>query len=226
MLNIKNELNWKNYCNNFTSLMQYGKIQGLVKKYDEELLNNLRNIYCGGIPATILLLDYNLAQRHCYDRARLISLGFTDHNSKVICADVDGLKYNPKYIEKHENGVLGNNYANHCFLERHEDGRDWVYDTSLGYAIEKTLYYKIQHPEITHEESFTESLDYIYNLLLSDDNIKSSKYVTGIIKEIENNQRPVQECYREQLKKEIELFKRKNAIESSEEDGKYKRKIK
>ncbi|MBQ9019111.1 MAG: hypothetical protein IJ097_02205 [Bacilli bacterium] len=226
MLDLKDEINWSNYVKNYKSLMNYGKIQGLVKEYDNELLENLRYIYCGGIPATILLLDYNLVQKHCYDRARLITLGFLGDKAKVIHADVDGLKYQPKYLEKYQNGELGDNYANHCFVEREEkDGRTWVYDTSLGYVIEKNLYYKMQNPKITKIEDFKDTIDYLYNIMLDEDNINLSKYIQKILEEIEKNQKPVQECYKEKLKKEIERFKSSTSSKEFKKEVQKEKKI-
>ena len=132
---------WSNYVANYKSLYTYGDIMGLIKPYDEELFKNIRNFYYNNIPAVMLLLDYDFAQGHCYERAKLLKYIFKDDDCTIITADIDHLRYNPIYIEKHINGELGDNYSEHCYIRRFEkDCRMWIYDTSLGYATVEVLY--------------------------------------------------------------------------------------
>lgn len=166
-MSIYNE-SWETYKKNYQSVIPYGKIMGLVKPYEDEIFQKLRDHYQSNlIPAFLLLLDNHLVQKHCYERAKLMAYAL-DGNCEVITANVDGIKYNPVYLEKYLNGELSDNYAEHCYV-RHKDsdGIVWIYDTSMGYKIQEGLYEKLQKPEITsisRDKVLLEDLDLtIYN---------------------------------------------------------------
>lgn len=142
-------LKWNLYKKKYDILFDYGVRHGLIRPYDAQLIENLRHIYYGGLPASILLLHGNLSNGHCYDRGTLITLGFGDDDFHVVDADIDSLKLNPKCIDEYRYNNLSEHYANHCFAERTTaDGITWVYDTSLGLVFEKGLYIKCRILEL------------------------------------------------------------------------------
>lgn len=95
------EIKWEEHRKKYDILLKEGIKNGLINAYDDTLIEKLRHIYCGGIPATILLLYGKLSNGHCYDRSRLITLGFEEDDFKVITADIDSLKLNPTYIDEY-----------------------------------------------------------------------------------------------------------------------------
>lgn len=118
-----------------------GFMAGKIKPYDQEVIKNLGNYYYGDVPLNIrLLLPTELCDGFCYDCATLIANGMPE--------DVDyNLLYGPcKSIELNPNNHCTEPYdAEHCVLEIiDENGKKWIYDTSLGLVF-KEHYYKFIH---------------------------------------------------------------------------------
>ena len=141
------EERWQEYERRYEILLKYGFTNGLIKFYDNELIRSLSEIYCGGLSASVILLHKGLSNGHCSDRSRLITLGFSG-DFKVVVADIDGILLRPEYIEDFKNGKVDEDYGEHYFVERIENEKTWVYDTSVGLVFEKELYYKMQNPKI------------------------------------------------------------------------------
>lgn len=140
---------WELFNINFKSTMATAKLLGLVKPYNPEIFKNIRDLYYNHIPAVVLLLANDFVQENCYSRAQLLAYAFKDEKTEVIVANVDGLKLNPTYKELYLQGKLKSNYKEHSYVRRLEDdGKYWIYDTSLGIALEEHIYNSIQHPEI------------------------------------------------------------------------------
>lgn len=203
------KMRWQLYLKKQRMLLNYGIKMGLVRKYDDDLLERLRHVYYGGLPATILLLHRGLSNGYCYDRGTLVTLGFGEDDFCVVDADVDSLRLNPVYIEQCRNGELGEEYGDHCFAERTDkDGIVWVYDTSMGLAIEKSLYYKMERPKVRVVRDRKSTLSFLYEDFLRDSDIRRDKYVLPLtLPFIESNMVPTQPLYLEQLKREIEMLK-------------------
>ena len=51
------KMKWDLHCKKEKMLLIYGLKNGLITLYDDELIEKLRNIYYGGIPASIILLS-------------------------------------------------------------------------------------------------------------------------------------------------------------------------
>lgn len=140
----KNKI-WEEYINNTNKRLIWGLKNGYVGYYDESLIEKLRNIYDGGMPASIILLSNGLCNGNCYDRALLLSRAFLDEEDDVrlIYADVDSLRLNPEYQND------GERYADHCFVERTtKEGTKLIYDTSSGLVFVKEFYYALEKPTI------------------------------------------------------------------------------
>ena len=126
-------------------LLIWGLKNGLITPYDDQLIEKLRKVYYGGIPASVILLSDGMTNGHCYDRALLMSRAFLDDEDDVqlLYADIDSLKLNPKFIS---DSPL---YADHCIVERiTKDGKHLIYDTSAGFVYDKKLYWLIEHPKV------------------------------------------------------------------------------
>jgi len=126
-------------------LLIWGLKNGLITPYDDQLIEKLRKVYYGGIPASVILLSDGMTNGHCYDRALLMSRAFLDDEDDVqlLYADIDSLKLNPKFIS---DSPL---YADHCIVERiTKDGKHLIYDTSAGFVYDKKLYWLMEHPKV------------------------------------------------------------------------------
>ncbi len=139
------ELKWKLHCYRQKRLFFYGLKKGYIAPYNDELIEKLRHVYYGGIPASVILLSNGMTNGHCYDRALLMSRAFLndDDDVQLLYASIDSLRLNPLYIS---DDPL---YADHCFVERiTKDGRHLIYDTSTGFIYDKNLYWLMENPEV------------------------------------------------------------------------------
>ena len=138
-------------------LMIKAAYKGYIKLYDEELLNRLRNIYYGGLPASILLLHRGICNGKCYDRATLLAYAL-NNDYDVVYANINNIKLNPLYVDDYKKDSTT---AEHCYvIEKDNNGLDWVYDTSSGFIIEKNLYYKIEKPKERMRNSKEKTIDF------------------------------------------------------------------
>ena len=137
---------WKLHNEKLYELTIGGLKNGQIRPYDNKLIEKLRTIYYGGIPASILLLSNGMSNGHCYDRAMLMAQAFldTEDDVQLVYASVDSIKLNPLYINDED--PL---YADHCFVERiTKDGKHLIYDTTSGLIYDKELYWKIENPKV------------------------------------------------------------------------------
>jgi len=204
-------MKWDLHCKKEKMLLIYGLKNGLITLYDDELIEKLRNIYYGGIPASIILLSNGMTNGYCYDRALLMSRAFLDEEDDVrlLYADVDSLKLNPEFI------CDDPLYADHCIVERTtKDGRHLIYDTTSGFIYDKKLYWLIEHPKvrkINSKESIIRFLDEDEDFYPQ--NIEQDKYVSPfILSMIEKTYSRPTEMYSqlgiELLQREIEHYKK------------------
>lgn len=154
----------------------------------------------------------------CFDRGIYITFGFGEDDFQVVTANIDSLKLNPQYVE--ENKKDNNpNYAVHRFAERtKKDGTTWVYDTSLGLAFEKNLYYEMQNPDIKNVMNKEATINHGEYKEIKNANIEKEKYASPLLIPIYEYQTKKHAVYKvthsiavdytEELKKEIELFKK------------------
>lgn len=113
--------------------------------YEEELIQQLREIDDMGIPGSILLLSNRCSNGHCYERALLLSEAFLrmGEDVKLISAEINALRLNPAYKKEKEKNE---DYAIHYFVERNIRNVPYIYDTSKGKSFEKTKYWLIEQP--------------------------------------------------------------------------------
>ena len=140
-------LKWDLHQKKANLLYSWGLKNGKIKTYDEELIQKLRKVYYGGIPASVILLSNGMTNGHCYDRALLMSRAFLDDEGdvKLLYATIDSLKLNPKFISDEPL------YADHCIVERTtKNGQHLIYDTSSGFIYDKDLYWKMENPKVRH----------------------------------------------------------------------------
>ena len=210
-MNIQ-EKKWNLFNLKEKKLLIYGLKTGKITPYDDKLIEKLRTIYYGGIPASILLLSDGMSNGHCYDRALLMSRAFldTDDDVKLIYASIDSIKLNPKYQNRNDSM-----FADHCFVERTtSDGKKLIYDTSTGFIYDKKLYWLMEHPKVRKENN----KEAIIKFIKADEdrfpeNIERDKYVAPLILPyIEMSYGRPNEMYSmmgiELLQREIEHFKK------------------
>ena len=76
-------LKWKLHQYEVKKLLLFGLKNGYIAPYDDDLIEKLRWIYDGGIPASILLLSNSMSNGHCYDRALLMARAFLEEEDDV-----------------------------------------------------------------------------------------------------------------------------------------------
>lgn len=173
------KLKWDLHQKRYKMLLIYGLQHGLIFPYDDELIGKLRNVYYGGIPASIILLSNSMSDGHCYDRALLMSRAFLDEEDdvKLLYGNIDSIKLNPRFISDSPH------YADHCFVERiAKDGRHLIYDTSCGFVFDKRMYWLMEKPKLRHtnsKESIRKFIDEDEDRFPED--IERDKYASSLI---------------------------------------------
>ena len=204
------EIKWKlhNYKNK--KILIWGLKNGLIIPYDDRLIEKLRSIYYGGIPASIILLSDGLCNGHCYDRAVLLSRAFFDEEDdiKLLYARINSLKLNPELAGKDDI------HYDHCIVERiTKNGKHLIYDTSTGLIYDKRLYWLSEHPKIRKINDKESIIKFVReDEEYEPEDIERDKYAAPfILPMIEATYGRPNEMYStlgiELLQREIELFK-------------------
>ena len=160
-------------------LLIWGLKNGLITPYEDQLIEKLRKVYYGGIPASVILLSDGMTNGHCYDRALLMSRAFLDDEDDVrlLYADIDSLKLNPKFIS---DSPL---YADHCIVERiTKDGKHLIYDTSAGFVYDKKLYWLMEHPKVRKVNNKESIIKFINeDEEIHPEDVERDKYITPLV---------------------------------------------
>lgn len=208
------EIRWEIYKYKSKKLLLWGLRNHYIFPYTDELLEKLRTIYYGGLPASIILLSNSLSNGHCYDRALLLSQAFidTDDDVNLIYADVDSIRLNPLYKEQYQKEDP--TYSDHCFVERiTKNDVHIIYDTSSGFIYGKEIYWKMEHPKIRKINDKNSIIEFVKSeQYYHPQNMESDKYVLPlIIPMIESTYGMKTEGYSlpglEMLQKEVNYFK-------------------
>ena len=202
------EMKWNLHNYKSKQLLIWGLKNGYITTYDDELIKKLRNIYDGGIPASILLLSDGMSNGHCYDRALLMSRAFLDSDDDVqlVYATIDSLRLNPEFKDDDPLSF------EHCIVERiTKDGKHLIYDTSTGFIYDKKLYWLIEHPKVRKINKKSSIIEFIESEESED--IERDKYAAPLILPmIEMTYGRNTEMYAtagiELLQREIEYFKK------------------
>ena len=204
------ELRWNLQQKKEKMLLIWGLHHGLIALYDDQLIEKLRTIYYGGLPASIILLSDSLTNGHCYDSALLMSRAFLDEEGdvKLLYAAINSIKLNPKYI------CDDPLYSEHCIVERiTSDNKHLIYDTSSGLVYDKRIYWLIENPKIRHIRDKNDIKKFTYEEEKNHPlNLDKDKYVAPLVLPIlELNYGKPNEIYSlkgiELLQREIEYYK-------------------
>lgn len=206
------KIKWDLHNYKSKKLLLWGLKHGYIAPYNDELIKKLRNIYNGGIPASIILLSDGMSNGNCYDRALLMSRAFLDENDDVqlVYATINSLKLNPQIVD--HDGLL---FADHCIVERiTKDGKHLIYDTSSGFVYDKRLYWLMEKPEVRHIKNKQSIMEFVKDEeYYHPEDIERDKYVSPLILPmIELSYGRPTEMYShlgiELLQREIEYFKK------------------
>ncbi len=193
-------------------LMKYGFEHRLIGGYGDWFIERARNVYYGGIPASILLLTLDRCNHRCFDRSVLAACCLDDMNFRVVGGDIDGIKLHPGTLkeikEAKAQGVeINKSYGRHSFVIFEMEGTEWVIDTTDGLIYWKPLYYLIENVKErkVNDKAATQAFpDYID---IKEADINRDKYalpsMLPVYEKLAEN-----EMYKERLLKEIELFKK------------------
>ena len=195
-------------------LFKLGWKHKMVGMYSDAFLEKLRDVYYGGIPASIILLDPARCRGKCYDRAILAAIGLRDMDYRVVHADIDGIKYNKRTMAdvaylKSVDAPINKHYANHCYLEFDEGGLTWVLDTTDGLIYEKHLYELINRPKVNCVRTKEETLAFPDYIDIVEADMNRDKYIVPTLLPIIEAEIEEHSMYKEQARREIELFKKK-----------------
>lgn len=103
---MKEKLN--GFGKNMFFLMKLGFKYKMIGGYSDAFLERLRDVYYGGIPASIILLDPARCRRRCYDRVVLADAGLKDMDYRVVYADIDSIRYNKATMDEVKHTYLPN----------------------------------------------------------------------------------------------------------------------
>ena len=226
MANIIDNLKWKQFLLKEHKLMLTGAYRGKVCMYDEELINNLNNVYYGGIPASVIILTDELCNGYCYDRAVLLATGFNkDDNFRIVRGAVDAIALNPSYKDRKKDDPL---YSDHCVVEKTDaDGKIWIYDPSLCIKFEKKLYYKLENFKERHISSKEDTINYCeyQDIINTDINMakESAPLLIPIIEPIVLHSKSI---YREKAIELLNQYKEKIGYEDMIAEQKYFKNVK
>lgn len=226
---MKSKLYWKKHM----WLFKIGAKHKMVGLYSDRFIENLRDVYYGGIPASIILLDPARCRGKCYDRAILAAAGLKDFDYKVVHADIDSIRYNKNTMAevaywKGKGEQISERYANHCYLEFEDGGLTWVLDTTEGLVYEKHLYQLINRPKVNCVRTKEETLAFPDYIDIVEADIDRDKYIVPTLLPIIEAEIEKESLYQEQARREIELFKKKinyDALCAEIEDDKRRRGI-
>lgn len=130
-----------------------------------------------------------------------------DDDVKLIYADIDSLKLNPK-----EDSNISRS-ADHCVVERTtNDGRHLIYDTSVGLVYDKRLYWLIERPKVRRVNSKDAIIQFVNGEGGYHGNLEKDKYVAILtLPFIENALEGETYAFPgfEVLQREIEIYKKK-----------------
>lgn len=144
MSSKRDKLIWKLYLLKKKLLFVYGCVTRKIMPYNQSLVDNLRDVYYGGIPLSVMLLSVEYCQGKCGTCATLMTFGFKDDDFRLVSADVDSIRLVPRFKNESHHDP---NYASHVFVERIlDDGRVFVYDTTDGFIYDRDLYYRMESP--------------------------------------------------------------------------------
>ena len=201
MANIDVE-RWNQFNDKYHELLLEGTEKGLVVPYFDSFFDKLRNYYYGDMSIPVLILDKNMVNGYCYDRAPLVTLAFQDNDYSLLYGDVNSLRLNPKYLGES---------ADHC-IARIEDGDiEWIIDTSIGLIFERELYEKLEEPKIRLERTKEEVDDYLKRNVTDKLIVKDGGLSRLTLDIMASNPEPIQVMYEEDLKREIKLMKKEYA---------------
>ncbi len=175
----KKDIKWRLHKYKEKVLLLWGLKHGLITPYENDLIEKLRTIYHGGLPASIILLSNEMTNGHCYDRAVLMARAFLDTNDDVnlLYVSIDSLRLNPEF---EHSGALSDD---HCIVERiTKEGKHLIYDTSTGFIYDKKIYWLIEHPRIRKVNKKQSIIDYVQedeNMYPED--IEKNKYIAPLV---------------------------------------------
>ena len=214
-------------------LFKLGWKHKMVGMYSDAFLEKLRDVYYGGIPASIILLDPARCRGKCYDRAILAAAGLKDMDYRVVHADIDGIKYNKRTMAdvaylKSVGEPINKRYANHCYIEFEAGGLTWVLDTTDALIYEKHLYQLLHRPKVTCIRTKEETLTFPDYVDIVEADIDRDKYIVPTSLPMIEAEIERYSMYKEQARREIELFKKRidyDALCAEIEDDKRRRGI-
>lgn len=179
----------------YRALFKFGLRTGLILPYEEQLIERLRPINFGGLPASVVLLIQKLCNGQCYDRAAMLSAGLD--NFELVYGSVRSIRLTSDMTDHRS--------SDHCWVE----SDTWVYDTSICLRVKKWFYYLLECPVVRRRENQDWCRQQeVYQEILQDNLERDKFYLVFIIPLIETHIND-QCIYKDQVIRELSLIKEK-----------------
>ena len=195
--------------------LKKGFHEGTVRLYTDEEIESFRTICDIWVPASIILLCYELCVGDCHNRALLLAriLLNTDDEIYLITADINGLKLHPEIIRDDDEEEY--KYQHSFVYRKTKDGKEYIYDTTHGYVFDKNVYWGLENPmirKILGRKSIKDAYE-AYVKRNHDENKLNSIVAAAFIEEFKDIDKVPHEPYSDELggplQKEFELLKEK-----------------
>ena len=114
-----------------------------ITDFDQTTLTRLRKLYYGFISGLIYIYYEPTTFDNLANKAELLTHVFEDKSYRLVHGDTDSTRDIPFYM-------YGINHLDYnSWLEVKEGQKTWVYDLFSMLKIEKSVYYKLENPDIT-----------------------------------------------------------------------------
>ncbi len=198
-------------------MIKYGFENGLIRPYDDELIKKFREVYYGGIPASILLLTLERCNHKCFDRSVLAAACLDDFEFAIYGIDIDSIRLHPQTLKdvaycKKNKLSINPTYARHSVVIFKRDGYEWVLDTTDGLVYYKDFYFKLENAKVmkVNDKEATQAFCEYQDIRNAD--INRDKYVLPSMLPTYEALAPNSPYY-SRLLEEIKLFKEKVGYE-------------
>lgn len=198
---------WENHIKkNNVKLIEELKL-GFASIYDEQLINDLRNLYLGEIPGSIIMMLPKYCSGLCFDRSLLIAAAINNDRCKLVKATTKSLRLNPLLINRRNNGDV--EAFTHYYIEYTDEfDNEWIYDSSYMLKFTKSSYIDLEEPKIKEIITIEEYQNYkLYKDILNNSVINQDYQLTQL--EISLDETFQGQLYLPFIKKELELLSNK-----------------
>ena len=197
----------------YNKMVLWGLSEGLIFPYDDKLIDKLRNVYEGGVPASLILLSTDMFSVAEIYRALILARALIDEEEDIEII----------YLEN--NSVKDGSPRIHCVVERTTaEGEHYIYDTYNGLMFSRKMYQFLEECKVTRTMGKDSIIRYMNQareknperFQLDENAIAITMPI--LEKSLEKEPQFYEKVARDLLKNEIEYFKQKINYKKSSND--------